>query len=363
MTHLSDIFDTDLFDQMVEEKYVRVQEHPEFPLRIANYTEKAQWERVWNPVTLACRGLIYTTDGEIVARPFRKFFNLGETSVDLGGKEVRVYEKADGSLGVMMWWRGDPYIATRGSFTSDQAQWATLHLRRNWKRYATDQVHDKSRTYLFEIIYPSNRIVVDYGGQERLVCLGAVDIATGRTVPDAHTHWADPVMEHIFDGDLLAAVGRDRPNREGYVLHVVDTDERVKAKHSEYVRLHRIVTQVTARSIWELLAAGKPLDEILDHVPDEFYQWVRDTADGLRAQVAALIAEWHGWYGITVVGLAEDGFDPAADGYRKAFAARVKTLPNPGAMFRLLDGKDVEPLAWQMVKPEAERPFAVDVDA
>lgn len=354
MTHLSDIFDTDLFDQMVEEKYVRVQEHPEFPLRIANYTEKAQWERVWNPVTLACRGLIYTTDGEVVARPFRKFFNLGDVPVDLGGKQVRVYEKFDGSLAVSFWWRGDPYIATRGSFTSDQAQWATLHLRRNWKRYATDQVHDKSRTYLFEIIYPSNRIVVDYGGQERLICLGAIDIATGRTVPDAHTHWADPVEEHHLGDDFLTAIGEDRPNREGYVLHVVDTDERVKIKHSEYVRMHAVITGVSTISIWDNLRNKGSLDEIISICPDEVKEWVFDTVENLLLDHRNLLAAWEVQFQEI---LTELSVKSPCEVDRKGFAALAKSKKTPGAMFAKLDGKDVSDMAWKLIRPDFVRPF------
>jgi putative RNA ligase len=36
-------------------------------------------------------------------------------------------------------------------------------------------------TVLVEIVYPANRIVLDYGGLDDLILLGAVDIATGRT--------------------------------------------------------------------------------------------------------------------------------------------------------------------------------------
>ena len=38
---------------------------------------------------------------------------------------------------------------------------------------------DREYTYLFEIIYPSNRIVVDYGSSRRLVLLAAVHTQTG----------------------------------------------------------------------------------------------------------------------------------------------------------------------------------------
>ncbi|MFB9080967.1 hypothetical protein ACFFWB_26745 [Flavobacterium procerum] len=63
---------------MISANYVRVNKHPEQDLYIYNYTQNAQFERVWNEITIACRGLILDKDLNVVARPFPKFFNLGE---------------------------------------------------------------------------------------------------------------------------------------------------------------------------------------------------------------------------------------------------------------------------------------------
>jgi RNA ligase len=53
------------------------QTHPTLPLTIWNYTEKVQYEGLWDEITSMCRGLV-TDDKGIVARPFRKFFNIEE---------------------------------------------------------------------------------------------------------------------------------------------------------------------------------------------------------------------------------------------------------------------------------------------
>lgn len=63
-----------------------------------------------------------------------------------------------------------------------------------------------------EIIYPENRIVLDYAGLDDLVLLGAVEIATGRSFgPEAVADWPGPVVE-TFDyatfGAALAAPPR-----------------------------------------------------------------------------------------------------------------------------------------------------------
>ncbi|HRF99146.1 MAG TPA: hypothetical protein PLZ51_28235, partial [Aggregatilineales bacterium] len=73
--------------------------------------------------------------------------------------------KMDGSLGILYRWQGAYYIATRGNFDSDQAIWATIFLRTHY------DLHNLADEYtlLFEIIYPDNRIVVNYGQRQDLV--------------------------------------------------------------------------------------------------------------------------------------------------------------------------------------------------
>src|SRR4028119_412849 len=119
-----------LLPEMLREGYVCVQRHPTAPLFIYNYTPKAQYERVWNEVTLQCRGLILDEGGKVVARPFRKFFNLEEVD-SLPAEPFEVYEKLDGSLGILYWTGEQAFIATRGSFTSEQSRKANqiLHAR------------------------------------------------------------------------------------------------------------------------------------------------------------------------------------------------------------------------------------------
>ena len=54
------------------------QTHPTLDLTIWNYSPRVQYERLWDDITIQCRGLVTNTKGEIVARPFKKFFNYEE---------------------------------------------------------------------------------------------------------------------------------------------------------------------------------------------------------------------------------------------------------------------------------------------
>ena len=146
-------------------------------LTLFNYTAKAQYEARWNFFETVSRGLILNNvTGRIVARPFEKFFNWGEGGRTTDAPIDYVMEKLDGSLGIMYEHEGEFKIATRGSFDSDQAIWATEFIQSK-KRHPKDTVGEY--TLLFEIIYPDNRIVVDYGQREDLVLLALRHNPTG----------------------------------------------------------------------------------------------------------------------------------------------------------------------------------------
>jgi RNA ligase len=165
-------------NQLIADDYINVNKHPTADLYIYNYSQKAQYDRVWNETTLACRGLILDGNYQVIARPFQKFFNLGEFENQVVPNDFfEVFEKMDGSLGILYWIENKPHIATRGSFVSEQSKVATEML---YTQYAeVIPLLDKSKTYLFEIIYPENRIVLDYGNERKLVLLAIVDTETG----------------------------------------------------------------------------------------------------------------------------------------------------------------------------------------
>lgn len=348
MTFLYDLFSEDDLTHALNERLVARRLHPNCPLAILNYTERCQYERgLWSPVTTTCRGLIYHTETmKVVARPFRKFFNYGQAEAPAVGlaSTVAVTDKLDGSLGILYPTPEGYAVATRGSFESDQARHATEVYR---ARYA-GVIPPPGQTLLFEIVYPQNRIVVDYGAQDDLILLGAVDITTGRSVgPETVDVWAGPRAD-IFPcrtvADALALP--PRPNAEGVVLHLLDTDERVKIKQEDYVALHRIVTGLNERVVWEHLSAGKPLTELLAPLPDEFHDWTRRVADNLSAKVLADSLEIENTFAALTARLPE-GWT------RKDFASLAKDTRMPWGMFARLDGKDYLPSVWKQHYPAA----------
>jgi RNA ligase len=359
MTTLADVLDPHALRRALTSGHVRAQAHPELPYTILNYTERAAYDVAWNDVTLSCRGLIYDHSTDVVlARPFRKFFNYGQLFshgqssgpiLDLDSAAV-VTDKADGSLGILYPTPDDWAIATRGSFTSDQAVHATEVLR---SRYATFEP-PPGLTVLVEIVYPGNRIVLNYGDLDDLILLGAVDIATGRSFdPGVLMGWPGPVTEVFSYATLAQAlVAPPRPNAEGLVVHLSHSDNRVKFKQEDYVALHRIVTGLNARTVWRHVVSGEPLGELITPLPDEFHPWVRAVTAELTARVERQRAELVRAYDDVLWELSQLT-KTAEDWTRKDFALHVASHPHRWAMFMLLDRRDICPTLWQRAQPEA----------
>lgn len=350
--HLEDIVDRALLEQMIAERYVKVEHHPSEPLRIFNYTAKTQFDKVWNDVTRVCRGLIVDADDFVVARPFAKFFNHGEVELRSSGP-VEVTDKMDGSLGILYPTANGFALSTRGRFDSEQARHATALFR---ERYADRFSPEPGVTYLFEIIFPENRIVVDYDDLDDLVLLAAIDNATGRTMQSSNTGvpWPGPAAETFTYPTLADALAADpRPNAEGLVVRFLEEDNRLKIKQSDYVRLHRLVTDVSERRVWEVLSESGSVDDWLENVPDELYTFVTAARDDLRSQHAALTTAVEVAYQQLVKSLA-DGWQ------RKEFADGVAAMSDwvlARALFLRLDGRSFDHLVWNAIRPAEHDPL------
>lgn len=338
----------------VEQGYVRRQTHPTLPLAIYNYTERCQFERAWTDVTRQCRGLIVGLDGNVVARPFSKFFNYGEHpegSLDLHGP-AEVTDKMDGSLGIM-YPTGDwlaPYaIATRGSFASEQATHASHVLEEQYSAFRPPE----GFTPLFEIVYPANRIVCDYRGVDDLFLLGAVNIEDGSVMSaycSALDNWEGPRAEELSVITLADALALPpRGGAEGVVVRLLGSDTLVKIKQDDYVSLHKLITGLNARAVWERMGAGELVEDICAALPDEFHAWVKEIAAELIEARDSTLADVRAEHKRIISWLPE----PFT---RKDYALEaLRCQPLTPWLFNLLDGKDPAPAIWKTLRPSAER--------
>ncbi len=176
----------DKLEKYIEDGYVSKRKHPVYPICILNYTQKTQFEWNFNEVTLACRGLVVNENYEVLARPFSKFFSLEQlegTDVVSSrlNQSVQVMDKVDGSLGIIFKYNNEIIVSTRGSFESDQANKATKLVDMYYKKLIKEGF-----TYLVEIVYPENSIVLSYGALEDLILLSVIDTITGEVKLDEY---------------------------------------------------------------------------------------------------------------------------------------------------------------------------------
>ena len=245
-------------------------------LYIWNYSEAVQANNdLWDNVTMMSRALITDTDGRIVARSFPKFFNMEQDikqdiKQDIGQRPV-IQAKMDGSLGVIFWNYGLQKwtVTSRGSFTSEQSHEAQVMLE---TLYSVADF-DKEFAFSVEIIYPQNRIVVDYGQSRKLVFLAAFYKDGSEAFPDMSRSGMESVQQYEFD-DYKSIKALNWENCEGFVVRFA-SGHRLKIKFENYIELHRVVTRLSDMTVWEMWSSGQSLSDSLEGIPDEFFDWFK----------------------------------------------------------------------------------------
>ena len=262
--------DSAILREYEEKKLIRRKNHSTLPLVIQNYTEKCQIEKAWDEITNICRGLITDIDGNIIARSFDKFHNIEDNRHQVSTDFI-VQEKVDGSLGILFYYDKKWHFASRGSFDSEQALKAKEILK---DQYSVDGL-DESHSYIFEIIYPSNRVVVDYAGKTELVYLASF-LPDGQEFFEKDLMLANgfPVVKE-YDGisDFTKIQELDWKNAEGFVVIFKHKNgiSRCKIKFENYKALHRIVTNLSPLSVWNWFSSGREMTDF--DAPDEWHAW------------------------------------------------------------------------------------------
>lgn len=343
-------YDLNILHDYVAKGLVVAQKHSTLPLAIFNYSRTCQYDKLWDDITLNCRGLVLDNEGNVIAKPFPKFFNMEELNdTEIPKESFEVFEKMDGSLGIFFHYNGEWHMATRGSFTSEQA----IKGMEIAKREGLDRKCVPGFVYLFEIIYPENRIVVDYGTDERLVLLSIVNPeGTELAYDEIEMDGWDIVNRYDGVNDYTELKEMIANDTEGYVIRFRN-GMRMKIKGDEYVRLHRILTNFSTTDIWELMRTKGNMNEFLDRVPDEFDNWVRMTMMELEAHFENIKFR---------SSIDFEYYKAESNGDKKEFALAIKDNEYRSILFSMWDGKSYDETIWKMIKPKWSKPFKKDLD-
>lgn len=345
-------YDLDILYDYIGKGLVVKQDHPTLPLSIYNYSRTCQYESNWDDITLNMRGTILDNEGNVIAKAFPKFFNMEELD-SIPNEPFTVTDKMDGSLGIAFHYNGEWHLASKGSFTSEQA----IKGKKMLDKYDTSKLNTHY-TYLFEIIYKENRIVVDYDFED-LVLLAVIDAEVNAELYLDHINTHDFKVVKQYNGitDFKALKEMIDPNEEGYVVRF-KSGFRMKIKGEEYVRLHRILTGFSSKDIWELLKNGENLEPFLERVPDEFDKWVRAQISSFHYglyQIREYCGKTHDYFRYGKYG------DVDPEPTKKDFALHLERCNvDPGhrsVCFAMWDGKPYEHIIWKLMKPKYEKPF------
>ena len=233
--------------ELLEAKNIKIKFAPNDYRTIFNYSIDCDFS---DPVVQEARGIIINLDTlDVVCWPFRKFGNYNESYVDnIDWISAKVQEKVDGSI-VKLYWFNDEWVwATNGVIDASNADvqgfnktfYDLIASAKNYKDIPFEALtHDY--TYIFELVSPYNRIVVEYP-EIKLYHTGTRSNITGEEY-NTNIGIQKPKEYSIstFEDAIKAAAALNentsQVNAEGFV--VVDKDwHRIKIKSPEYLAAH-----------------------------------------------------------------------------------------------------------------------------
>lgn len=258
-----------------------------------------------NKIVKESRGIILEKGTwNIVAHPFDKFFNYGEIyAYNLILDDSYVVEKVDGSIIKVYFYDGEWRVATNGTIDADDASnmdgisfskiFFDVVSKEDFEKLTAE--FSPNLTYMFELVHPSNQIVVDYEGVKELVFIGLKENDGELRDFNIFHKSIKKKYEKMFKGysirfprlfDLkdvkdvseLSEIA-DKENEkgngfEGFIVVQFKDDlvvGRVKVKSPKYVHLHHVATGegVTNNLVGVLLDNEEEEFEVyLDKLPD-----------------------------------------------------------------------------------------------
>lgn len=239
------------------------------------------------------RGLKFdTATGELVCRPYHKFFNLGERSdspVDLSQRHF-ILEKLDGSMVAPFKLNGQVYWSTKmepGPAAKQAQDFVKQHPE--YQRLADATIRAGVQA-IFEWVSPHQPIVLRYS-EPRLVLTAARNMKDGRYIPHdllelIAENYDVPCVKTVeraagmTDEEFYASI-KAQEGVEGIVIRFVD-GHMVKVKGDWYIARHRAKEGVRrVRSVVALIL-DNGMDDVyplLDQFEHDRVKMIEDALD------------------------------------------------------------------------------------
>ena len=206
-----------------------------------------------------CRGLIFNTaTGELISRPYHKFFNVGEREETQYGNinwnmPHVILEKLDGSMIRPIPTLEGFRLGTKAGIT-DVAMNAEVFIG-DKPQYGTfiRAMIEGGMTPILEWCSRKNRIVVDYP-EDQLILTGIRNLTKGNYLPyfnmvELASHYDIPYVNALAQGSNMDENQLDCirlwDDGEGVVIRF-DNGHMVKVKADEYILRHRSKEQINS---------------------------------------------------------------------------------------------------------------------
>lgn len=298
------------------------------------YTTDDMWD---SEMALQCRGLKFDGDGNIIGRPFHKFFNIGEKEApqDIAWNlPLTVLDKLDGSMVHPVRLNDELIFMTRMGAT-EQAKQAHSFADSGIIELCQHCI-GAQMTPMFEFTSPKNRIVVAYE-DTRLTLLAIREFVSGRYLLHSELEalgqkFGVPVVKAlgaIEEFQSFIDLAREEEGIEGYVV-AFEHGHRLKLKTKHYTLRHKALASVTLeKNVLEWVLSGA-VDDIVPLLAPKIARMLREYNDSVFDAISKREEE--------VIEFADDYRDLP----RKEFAAKAKANLDSrimGAAFAILDDR------------------------
>lgn len=290
-----------------------------------------------NDIVKECRGIILDKNNfKVVCFPFVKFFNVGELNADkIDWNSARVQEKIDGSLMKLWFYDGIWHLSTNGCIDARDAE---LSFGNNeyktfgdlfWKIFDKGNLNklNKDYTYMFELVSPYNRVVVEYDSLD-LYHIGTRNNITGEELEEDIGIKKPTQYQLSTEEEVKNAASKLKLDHEGYV--VVDKYyHRVKIKTPLYVKAHYMFSSgFNTNKIIDLIRDNEQ-EEFLAYFP-YYRQDIELFENKIQNYLNLIVNNW------------KDILKFAQDNHKRKDVANYilnKDKDNSNIYFSLLDGK------------------------
>jgi len=294
-----------------------------------------------------CRGLIFDKSGNLISRPFHKFFNVGERSetqmanLDMSASHV-IMEKMDGSMVRPLIINGEVFLGTKMGVTDIGLDATKLlnNVQKNWLR----SMVEINKTPIMEYISPANKIVIQYK-EANLVILGVRDNLTGQYELPMYAPFDIVPTYGSLEGNIEEYISRARQlqGREGDIIRFAD-GHMLKIKNDWYVRIHKTKDMIrTERHILNIII-NEEMDDLLPILDEDDTNTVKQYEKRFNAALGNVLGRLEG---LVTIAKTLHGYDKKAIALE--FAPNLIFKQDARFIFSVIDGKELRPLVLDHV--------------